>query len=559
MRKYLKEYSNDKSYVLLVILDILRRFGDKLNKREMQDKLAEIYDIHLARNTFASKLEVLDRCGYKLREEGDRYVFEGREFTDAQLRVLIDLLISSSILSPETAKKMIEELCELGSDTIRRECKKFQSRVEGRKRSTDTLADNIALIQQAISGGVRLSCNYKVFTGSLALKEKYSSNIVVSPFELTLSNGRYILICAIDGEDTFTHFYADKLCDLALTRTPVRPVREIEEFRSYGDMNSYIAAQPVLCGGRKQTFELKCDKEVINDFMNDFGGEFRRIPMHEESDGYNIVISVSTSAESLKRLILPYYGKIIVLGQPELNGELDTMFRTGLHNSQMIGKPGHIKAIAAKSYEEALRVCETEDLHIFRYSTRPFIREKEVIDLSELTRVDWVTALHFDGLDLRGQRFPDELKGITGLSLIRCKFDVEMIAELTDLKRLRVTDITAAELEKLSGLTKIERFALIDDDRQSRGKPIHEVSCDAADLGFLSGWENLNSVEIYGCKKLCDISALADKKELSRVCICDCAVTDEQLAELSEKHPDAIITGDNYRHERKKNRENSRR
>ena len=522
-------YEYDKSSALLAVLETLRRYGDDLNKREMQEKLLEEYGISLSRNTFADKLKTLEHCGYTLREseDGSHYIFEGREFTDAQLRVLIDCLIYNGVVEAETARKMIAELCNLGTESLRKKCGSFQRRVCGRKKSSDVVNGNLELIQRAIGGNAKIICNYKVYNNMLNLVKKYPKDIAVSPFELTLSNGRYILICAIDGENDVTHFYIDKLCDIRLVKEPALNAVRFLSALGYSDINEYISSQPMLCGGRKERFTLKIDNRIIDDFIEDYrNDDMRKLSSHKENDGFNTVVVISTSRDSLKKLILPYFGRITVLGQPELNRELEEMLRTGVHNYRMIGKAPLVKAFGAISFEEAVRVCIVEDMNYFEYRSK---KKHEKIDLSGLAELDWIDGIVLHNVDITGQRLPEKLKGITSLTLIRSRFDIETIAELKDLKRLRISDITAEQLEALSGLEKLSSIMISGTMTAPNGKKHSEVDCDITDLGFMRNWNGLHIVELYGCEKLTDISALEDKKSIIRLRIEDCAVSEEQI------------------------------
>ena len=522
-------YEYDKSSALLAVLETLRRYGDDLNKREMQEKLLEEYGISLSRNTFADKLKTLEHCGYTLREseDGSHYIFEGREFTDAQLRVLIDCLIYNGVVEAETARKMIAELCNLGTESLRNKCGSFQRRVSGRKKSSDVVTGNLELIQRAIGGNAKIICNYKVYNNMLNLVKKYPKDITVSPFELTLSNGRYILICAIDGENDVTHFYIDKLCDIRLVKEPALNAVRFLSALGYSDINEYISSQPMLCGGRKERFTLKIDNRIIDDFIEDYrNDDMRKLSSHKENNGFYSVIVISTSRDSLKKLILPYFGRITVLGQPELNRELEEMFRTGVHNYRMIGKAPLVKAFGAISFEEAVRVCIVEDMNYFEYRSK---KKHEKIDLSGLAELDWIDGIILHNVDITGQRLPEKLKGITSLTLIRSRFDIEMIAELKDLKRLRISDITAEQLEALSGLEKLSSIMISGTMTAPNGKKHSEVDCDITDLGFMRNWNGLHIVELYGCEKLTDISALKDKQNIIQLRIKDCAVSEEQI------------------------------
>lgn len=558
-------YEYDKAAALLAILDILRRFGDDHNKREMQDKLLDEYGIKVSRNTFAAKLRTLDRCGYTLREseDGTHYIFEGREFTDAQLRVLIDCLINNGVVGSETAKKMISELCDLGSESLRNSCGSFQKRVAGRKRSSDAVTENLGLIQRAIGGNAKILCNYKVYNKMLNPVNKYPKDITVSPFELTLANGRYVLICAIDGEDDLSHFFIDKLCDIRLKKEPALNARKFLSALGYNDMNEYISSQPVLCGGRKERFTLKIDNSIINDFIEDFGGDFRKVADHKENDGYATVLSVTTSQDSLRRLIMPYFDKIVVLDRPDFYEKLKEWFNSGMHLQRMteLAKQNRPwRGMLCKTFEEAVRYCEINDTHFIDFG---MMKNSGNVDLSLLARTDWIESVTLKNVDITGQRFPAELTDLRRISLINCKYDMEMITELENVTELRLTDLSAEELALLSKKTNITRFELLALGRRPYEVDLEKVG-DVKDLGFLKDWNDLKKLEIGGYQELEDVSALADKTELERISLWDCpkvtdisfvkeftnlkrltvsgtAISEEQLIEISKALPKCIV------------------
>lgn len=562
-------YEYDKAAALLAILDILRRFGDDHNKREMQDKLLDEYGIKVSRNTFAAKLRTLDRCGYTLREseDGTHYIFEGREFTDAQLRVLIDCLINNGVVGSETAKKMISELCDLGSEALRNKCGSFQKRVAGRKRSFDAVTENLGIIQRAIGGNAKILCNYKVYNKMLNLVNKYPKDITVSPFELTLANGRYILICAVDGQDDLSHFYIDKLCDIRPIKEPALNARKFLSALGYNDMNEYISSQPVLCGGRKERFTLKIDNSIINDFIEDFGGEFRKLADHRENDGYATVLTITTSQDSLRRLIMPYFDKIVVLDRPEFYAELKEWFDTGMHIQRMTALPeehSHWRGMVCRTFEEAIRYCEIHDRNVIDFGLGRIIGQ---VDLSQLARTDWLESVILKNVDITGQRFPTELTELRRISLINCKYDMETVTELENVTGLRLTNLSAEELALLSKKTNITRFALIA-HMIKPGKYDLEKTGNVKDLAFLKEWKDLERLEIDGYQELEDISALADKAglrtlilrgcpkvtdisfvkgftNLKRLTVSGTAISEDQLMEISKALPGCTVdTGD---------------
>ena len=564
-------YEYDKAAALLAILDILRRFGDDHNKREMQEKLLEEYGISLSRNTFAAKLKTLDRCGYTLSEsaDGSHYVFEGREFTDAQLRVLIDCLIYNSVVGPDTAKKMIAELCDLGSESIRKSCSKFQNKVSGRKNSSDIVIKNLETIQRAISANAKITCNYEIRNHNLNEVNKYPKDITVSPFELTLSDGRYILICAIDGEEDFTHFYIDKLRNISIKKEPACRLNKFLSALGYNDMNDYISSQPILCGGRIERFTLKIDNEILDDFIEDYGSDdYRKQTSHKENDGYNTVLVIRTSANSLKRLIMPYLDKIVVLDKPGFYESIKELYETGMHNQRMAelaGKNIPLRGMLCRTIEEAIRFCDVNDYNHINIRSR---KKNEKIDLSQLDGADWIESINFNGYDISGQRFPENLTELRRVSLIRCKYDLETITELDQVTDFRLTDISAEALDQLSHKTDITRFEMISSTIRPDISNIDSLG-SIKNLGFLKDWKQLKKLAIVGYPELNDISALSDKKELRSlelnqcpkitsidtlknlsdlrmVYIKECSVSEEQIEELSRALPQSTIYSEKY-------------
>ena len=105
----------DKRLVVLYVLDILRNHSNEKNllkQKEIIQLLREQYEVSCSPRSLHTYIQMLQADGYPIVKEkvGCYIKKEPQEFTDAELRMLIDGVLFSRNISQKQAKGLIERL-----------------------------------------------------------------------------------------------------------------------------------------------------------------------------------------------------------------------------------------------------------------------------------------------------------------------------------------------------------------------------------------------------------------------------------------------------------------
>lgn len=169
-----------KRLLVMNILDILNRYTDenhRLSQKEISDILKREYSMHADRKAIRRNLLNLIDCGYpieysetvrmipnsKTGEPEESYIWSDfyleRNFTDGELRLLIDSLLFSKHIPYSQCKELVGKLEGLSNIY-------FSSRIKHIARMPDDKANNkqiflnIELLDEAISLSRKVSFHY---------------------------------------------------------------------------------------------------------------------------------------------------------------------------------------------------------------------------------------------------------------------------------------------------------------------------------------------------------------------------------------------------------------
>ena len=154
-------------------------------------QLLENQGILAERKSIYSDIDTLRSLGYDIqlqRGRGGGYWMASRAFELSELKLLVDAVQSSSVISARTSKRIIHKLEALCSDYEGTQLQR-QVYVDGRpKTDSQTLLYSIDALHTAINRGCLVQFRYK---GSSAVR-------TVSPWQLAWENGCYYLIAYQD-------------------------------------------------------------------------------------------------------------------------------------------------------------------------------------------------------------------------------------------------------------------------------------------------------------------------------------------------------------------------
>ena len=502
---------NEKVFLHEKILEIMKEATpDKpIQKKRIIEILENRYGIHIARGTLDSKFADLEEKGYKLTQVGKGFILENTEMqlSDGELRMIADSILYSGVVSSSYAADIIGRLGEMASPEV---AKVFEKRAKSAKllgRSGDyNIIIFIESIQKAIAEGKQVSCNVIEYDRFFEPVRKYDDNVVVNPYELAFSGGRYYLVCALDGGDELTMLRVDRLVDVEMLNSTSKEIPQIKKIRNDKGMEQYIYSQPELKGGQKERFTLLCYRDSLNDVYDAFDGDLRiRNDIEENYDDPDTVrVSVETTHDAMVAWAVMHADSVVVTFPQSVHDEIVQALKAAEHTYFKTGKPSFVRAWTALSIDEALREVRNAGRKMVHYTGHGKKKELEKLDLG---KVDFsgMNTVSLWTCDISESKIEGVFADVRKLSLIRGKFSMDIFEHFPNLKSITIS------------------------------------YSDIDNLDFLKLYSKLREVKIFECDNISDFTPLFALEELKRFETGNINFTEEISSKLIEKFPDCIV------------------
>lgn len=316
-----------KKMLIIHILDILKKYTDedhRLSQKEIADILRTEYDEIVDRKTvkrnlmdlidFGYEIEysesvrmVPDRATGKLEEShflSDFYLV--RDFTDSELRLLIDSLLFSKHIPYSQCRGLIGKLEGLSNQY-------FQSRVQHIRTMPDLslhsqqLFYTIEVVDEAISKGRQVSFTYNSYGTDKKLhpRKDNAGNIrkyIVNPYQIAAANGRYYLVCNYDKYDNVANYRMDRITNIKLLQTPAKPMEQVKGLEHGFDLPKHMAEHVYMFAGESGMVTFRAKKYLLNDIMDWFGESVTFFDETEEE----VSVRVRVNFAAMRRWALQY-------------------------------------------------------------------------------------------------------------------------------------------------------------------------------------------------------------------------------------------------------------
>ena len=250
---------------LVTLLRILEQRTDETHRLNVPQlvQLLENQGILAERKSIYSDIDTLRSLGYDIqlqRGRGGGYWMASRAFELSELKLLVDAVQSSSVISARTSKRIIHKLEALCSDYEGTQLQR-QVYVDGRpKTDSQTLLYSIDALHTAINRGCLVQFRYK---GSSAVR-------TVSPWQLAWENGCYYLIAYQDEKaPPVRHYRVDRMAGVLVLDEPRRGK---EFFRTF-DLPAYLRKHFNMFGGTEYRVTLRCAADLEPVMRERFGRE----------------------------------------------------------------------------------------------------------------------------------------------------------------------------------------------------------------------------------------------------------------------------------------------
>ncbi len=328
-----------KKMLIINILDILRRYSDaehRLSQKDIIDILRNEYDMQVERKAIRRNILSLMECGYEIEysesvrmvpnrvtgEPEESYIWSDfylvRDFTDAELRLLIDSLLFSKHVPYSQCRELVEKLEGLSN-------RYFQSRVRHIRTMPDIAPQNrqlfytIEVLDEAISRGKKVLFQYTSFGLD---KERHPrknedgsvKEYVVSPYQMAAVNGRYYLIGCTDPHDNVSHYRLDRITDIHLLDDRARAAETVQGLEHGVNLPQHMAEHIYMFSGKSETVTFRMKTYLINDVIDWFGTD---VAFYDEAAD-EVTARVRVNLQAMRRWALQYGPHVRVLSPESL-------------------------------------------------------------------------------------------------------------------------------------------------------------------------------------------------------------------------------------------------
>ncbi len=229
------------------------------------------------------------------RGKGIYYVpDESKDFTLAEIRMLIDSVLSSRQISNEETmaltKKLRAQLNEFDQRHVRYVA---TSKGAGQTRPTCTY-ENIELLDQAMEQGCQVSFDYMTYSISKTLVREGSYQ--VSPYQLVFAGGFYMVLAMMDGQ--VRSFRLDRIANLQLlSKVSAVPPHLGKNPERCGSV--YVQNHPYMQVGEVSYIEVALQEEAIDRAIDAFGEDIRIFPDGDGVCDNEVLVGIRANIEDV--------------------------------------------------------------------------------------------------------------------------------------------------------------------------------------------------------------------------------------------------------------------
>lgn len=283
---------NNKSRILY-ILKLLEEYTDELHPMSITD-IAEYLDkqeIKAHRRTIMTDIESLKEFGIDIitiKSTQNKYFIGNRNFELPEVKLLIDAVESSKLITQKKSNELIRKLTALASRNQANELNRHIYVDDRVKPENEEVYYTVDSIHTAINSSKQIEFKYYQYTGR---KEKIFKNdgyvYSLSPYALIWSEDHYYVIGYSKKHGKISKFRVDRMAQtkiIAVDSTP-RPVNF--------DVAEYAKSVFEMFDGETRTVELKCTNNLMDVIVDRFGESVNTIELG--SNCFKAIVDISIS------------------------------------------------------------------------------------------------------------------------------------------------------------------------------------------------------------------------------------------------------------------------
>lgn len=321
-----------KKIILLNILEILKKYSDidhRLTQTEIMNILKKEYMMDVDRKTVKRNLMNLLDTGWDIDyTEGTKMVknkktgkyeetsictdwYITREFSDSELRLLIDSLLFSKHVPYKQCKNLIEKLKGLSNIYFDKKVKHICNLPDNQPQNKEVFY-TIDTLDDAISQNKKVAFTYNSYGTDKKLHPKREKEYIINPYQMVATNGRYYLICNYDKYDNIVNYRIDRITNIRILDEPRKPVGELNEGEI--DLPKHMAEHIYMYAGESIKAKFKAKNYLIDQIIDWYGND---VVIYKENED-ECLVTVKVNKEAFFCWAMQYGPHIEVIEPSEI-------------------------------------------------------------------------------------------------------------------------------------------------------------------------------------------------------------------------------------------------
>lgn len=254
-----------------------------------------------------------------------------RDFTEGELRYLIDGVFSSNHISPKHRKELIKKIEKLGGKYFKGHASNIAKDAPSAIYSPQIFY-TIGILDEAIQKRKKVKFHYKGFgidkKANYRLdKEGNPKEYIVSPYEMISKNGQYFLVCSDEKHSDLSNYRIDRIADIEMLNERVRP---LNEFASKAEMDRYVSEHIYMYAGKSVKAKFKARRRMIAYVIDTFGNDIKLTNIDDDEANGWMTVSTTVNSDALVAYAKSLIPDVIVLSPKKVVDQLKQELKEAL-------------------------------------------------------------------------------------------------------------------------------------------------------------------------------------------------------------------------------------
>ncbi|WP_455391136.1 helix-turn-helix transcriptional regulator [Frisingicoccus sp.] len=316
---------------ILYLLKVLLEHTDEehpLTTNQLIEILEKEYDISTYRTTIAKDVAALQQFGIDVvtvRSTQTNYFIGNRKFELAELKILIDAVESSKLITPKKSEELIRKIHSLVNEEQTYKLKRNSFFAERVKPDNEQIYYIVDTINEAINNQKQISFQYYEYSG---LKKKVLRNkgevYVISPYSLIWCGDYYYVAGHSAKKEKVVTFRVDRIAS-----NPEISEKDSVPMPADFDVAEYTKQVFFMYDGEQVEVDLRCDNSLMKTMIDRFGEDVTTLAYDMES--FRLLATVSASP-TFYGWVFGFGGKVQILGPEKIKEEYKQMVNDASQN-----------------------------------------------------------------------------------------------------------------------------------------------------------------------------------------------------------------------------------